>query len=60
VFFETDSSFSLGQAINFTLVLEHADPEGPVNLKCRGKIVRVEKSGQMLGVAAAIDSCAIA
>jgi hypothetical protein len=59
VFFETDCSFTLGQLIEFTLVLEHIDPEGPVHLKCRGTIVRVEESGQKIGVACAIDSCAI-
>jgi hypothetical protein len=59
VFFETDCSFSLGQPIDFTLVLEHYDPERPVHLKCRGKITRVEESGQKIGVATAIDSCAI-
>jgi hypothetical protein len=36
--------------------MEHIDPERPVRLKCRGKIVRVEESGQKIGVAAAISS----
>jgi hypothetical protein len=56
VFFETDRSFSPGQPIEFTLVLEHIDPSRPVRLKCRGEIVRVEESGQTIGVAAAINS----
>lgn len=56
VFFETDRSFTPGQLIEFSLVLEHIDPERPVHLMCRGKIVRVEESGQKIGVAAAIDS----
>ena len=54
IFFETDRSFSPGQPIEFTLVLEYIDPERPVRLKCKGKIVRVEKSGQKIGVAASI------
>jgi hypothetical protein len=56
VFFETDRSFSPGQFIEFTLVLEHIDPDRPVRLKCRGEIVRIEASGQKIGVAAAINS----
>jgi hypothetical protein len=36
--------------------LEHIDPERPVRLKCRGEIVRIEASGQKIGVAAAINS----
>jgi len=55
VFFETNRSFSPGQPIEFTLVLEHIDPERPVRLKCRGEIIRVEESGQMIGVAASIN-----
>ena len=56
IFFETDKSFTLGQPIEFTIMLEHADPEGPIRMKCRGEIVRVEESGQKIGVAATIDT----
>jgi hypothetical protein len=56
IFFETDQSFTSGQAIEFTIVLEHVDPDRPVRLKCRGQIVRVEKSDQKIGIAAAIRS----
>lgn len=56
IFFETDCSFSLGQPIEFCLVLVHIDPERPVCLKCRGEIVRVEESGHKIGVAATISS----
>lgn len=56
IFFETDKSFTPGQVVEFTIVLEHVDPERPVRLKCKGKIVRVEESGQKIGVAAAINS----
>ena len=56
VFFETDRSFSPGQPIEFTLVMEHIDPQRPVRLKCRGEIIRVEESGQKIGVAAVINS----
>ena len=56
IFFETDRRFSPGQPIEFTIVLEHVDPAHPVRLKCRGEIVRVEESGQKIGVAATISS----
>lgn len=56
IFFETDKSFTPGQAIEFTIVLEYVDPNGPVSVKCMGEIVRVEESGQKIGVAAAIKS----
>ena len=56
IFFETDKSFTPGQAIEFTIVLEYVDPDRPVRLKCMGEIVRVEENGQKIGVAAAIKS----
>ncbi|MFH1843871.1 MAG: PilZ domain-containing protein, partial [bacterium] len=56
IFFETDKSFTPGQAIEFTMVLEHVDPQGPVRLKCIGEIIRVEEIGQKIGVAATIKS----
>jgi len=56
IFFETDKSITPGQAIEFTIVLKHIDPDRPVRLKCIGEIVRVEESGQKIGVAAAIKS----
>lgn len=56
IFFETEKSFSLGQPIKFTIVLEHIDPGHPIRLNCRGKIVRVEEKGQKIGVAASIQS----
>lgn len=56
IFFETDRSFSPGQPIEFTIMLEYVDPAGPIQMKCRGEIVRVEESGEMIGVAATINS----
>ena len=56
IFFETDKSFTQGQPIEFTIVLENVDPDRPVRVKCRGEIVRVEESGQKIGVAATICS----
>jgi hypothetical protein len=59
VFFETNGSFSPGQSIEFSFVLEHLYPDRPVCLKCKGAIVRVEKNGLKIGVAATIDSYTI-
>ena len=56
VFFETDKSFVPGQAITFTVQLKHVDPIRPVQLKCRGAIVRVEQRGKKIGIAADIDT----
>lgn len=59
VFFETDRSLASGQPIEFTIILNHIDPDHPVRLKCLGKIVRTEESGPKIGVAAAITSYTI-
>ena len=56
IFFETDKSFTPGQSIEFTIMLEYVGPKGPVSMKCRGEIVRVEESGPKIGVAATISS----
>ena len=56
IFFETDKSFTRGQPIDFTVLLENVNPNGPVRVKCRGEIVRVEESGQKIGVAVTIRS----
>ena len=55
IFFETDKSFTQGQPIDFTIVLENVNPDGPVRVKCRGEIVRVEESGQKIGVAVTLS-----
>lgn len=56
IFFETDRSFTPGQSIEFTIMLDYADPAGPIHMKCRGEIVRIEENGPRIGVAAAIHS----
>jgi len=56
IFFETDKSFTQGQPIAFTIVLQNVDPNRPVRVKCRGEIVRVDESGQKIGIAVAISS----
>jgi hypothetical protein len=59
VFFETDGSFTAGQPIEFSIVLEHLYPDRPVRLNCKGSIVRVEQKGKKVGVATTIDSYTI-
>ena len=56
IFFETDKSFTRGQPIDFTIVLDNVDPDRHVRVKCRGEIVRVEASGHKIGVAVTISS----
>lgn len=56
VFFETDRALTPGSPISFSLILGHADPEGPFRLECKGSIVRVEESEGKVGVAARISS----
>lgn len=56
IFFETDKSFTQGQPIDFTIVLENVNPDRLVRVKCLGEIVRVEESGQKIGVAVTISS----
>jgi hypothetical protein len=56
IYFETDKSFLPGQSIEFTIVLEHVSPDRPVSVKYKGEIVRVEESGQRIGVAVVIQS----
>jgi hypothetical protein len=55
VFFETAVSFSPGSTIRLCLLLEHADPIGPIRLHCQGKVVRLERLHGRIGVAVAID-----
>ena len=55
VFFETGLTFSAGAGIVFSLLLEHADPGGPMRLHCQGKVVRVERLRGKFGVAVAIN-----
>jgi hypothetical protein len=54
VFFETDRVFGLGEVIQFALVLEYIDPGQPVRLQCRGRVVRLERWGDTMGMAVAI------
>jgi hypothetical protein len=51
VFFEAIRTFVVGECIQFTLVLEHVDPERAVHLHCCGRVVRIEPRSTGVGVA---------
>ena len=57
VFFEIDSSYRLGSAIEFAVEMD--TPGGKMLLKCEGEIVRVEPRGARVGVAVKITESAI-
>lgn len=52
IFFETDASHALSNAIRFTVALD--TPSGKMMLRCRGDIVRIEPRDRKLGVAVKI------
>jgi hypothetical protein len=49
VFFEIDSSATMGSEISFSIEMHTA--LGPMLMKCRGQIVRTEQNGARTGVA---------
>jgi hypothetical protein len=55
-FFETDRVFALGEVIEFAIILEHIDPNRPLRLQCRGRVVRVEQRGDTMGIAVVITA----
>ena len=52
IFFETDAEMPFGSAIEFSL--EFDNPSGTLLLMCSGEIVRVERVGGKIGIAAKI------
>ena len=52
VFFETDQDMADGSPIEFAVELD--SPTGKLVLRCSGQIVRIQRSGGKLGVAAKI------
>jgi Tfp pilus assembly protein PilZ len=49
IFFETGAGFSIGSPVNLALDLD--TPWGKVMLRCEGKVVRVERRDDTIGVA---------
>jgi hypothetical protein len=57
IFFEIDSNYRLGSAIEF--VVEMHTPGGKMLLKCEGEIVRIEPRGPRVGVAVKITTSSL-
>jgi hypothetical protein len=56
VFFETNAACELGSELDFAL--EFDSPGGPLLLRCKGTVVRVEQRDGKMGIAAKItESC---
>ena len=45
-----------GSSVRLEMLFEHASPEGPLKVACEGDVVRVERRGDQLGIAARITS----
>jgi hypothetical protein len=52
IYFETDTEMASGSVILFSL--EFDNPSGKLLLECSGEVVRVEKAGGKIGIAAKI------
>lgn len=56
LYFLADSRLDVGSEIEFVLTLpEQVTQSGDVNIRCRGSVVRVESTGERMGVAAKIN-----
>ena len=44
------------EPIRFPLILEHADPHGPLPIDCEGDVVRIEIGPEAIGVAVRISA----
>ena len=56
VFFYVDSEMAAGALIEFVLTLpSEITLTDPLRVRCRGKVVRVDKTAQQQGVAVAIE-----
>jgi hypothetical protein len=56
LYFLADSRLDVGSEIEFVLTLpEQVTQSGDVNIRCRGSVVRVETTGDRMGVAAKIN-----
>ena len=52
VLFETQLTLTLGDYVEFSLVLGRFDPQGPYRVKCAGEVIRLEphESGQSIAI----------
>ncbi len=54
VYFETDQPISVGEELDFTMLLNFAYPAHSLQLCCTGKVLRVVQGGEARGVAVSI------
>ncbi len=55
VYFVTDQSFSVGEEIEFSMLLEHSGLEYPLRLRCLGEVLRAESFSMKTDVAVAFS-----
>ena len=55
VYFLTSQSFIEGGNLNFSLDLSDTLPGKPIKLDCQGEVIRIERHGEMFGIAAKIN-----
>lgn len=57
IYFLTDQDLVEGSVVHFTLQFDFACPGKPMRLDCKGLVLRVERAGERLGVAASLGDC---
>ena len=57
IYFVTEQFLPPGSPVNFLVRLEHACPGNPLQLDCRGHVLRVEAAGEKYGIAASLSEC---
>ena len=57
IYFVTEQFLPPGSSVNFSVHLDHACPGKPLQLDCRGEVLRVEAAGKKFGIAASLGEC---
>ena len=57
IYFVTEQFLPPGSSVNFSVRLDHACPGKPLQLDCRGQVLRVEEAGKQFGIAASLGEC---
>ena len=57
IYFLSDEFLPPGKPVNFLVRLDHACPGKPLQLDCRGQVLRVEAAGEKFGIAASFSEC---
>lgn len=59
VFFTCDKNVTVGSRISLTITLQGAQGDVPITLYCRGPVLRVDDSGDQMGIAVQFEDCQI-